>query len=50
MPRFKNDTTYIVPNIGVKKRTPPQQRGRLIADLKTHEELRLKKKFMTVKA
>ena len=57
MPRFKNDTTYIVPNIGLTRRpssssssSKSQSKSVKLTDINNIEDLRLKKKFMTVKA
>ena len=50
MPRFKNDTTYIVPNIGFEIKSFLREESKKSYEEESDEELRLKSKFLSVKA
>ena len=50
MPRFKNDTTYIVPNIGFEVKSFLREESKKSYEEESDEELRLKSKFLSVKA
>ena len=50
MPRFKNDTTFIVPNIGFQMKSFTKEESRILIENKNKEDKRLKNKFLSVKA
>ena len=50
MPRFKNDITYIVPNIGFTTGVKITDQARVLSETRTFEDVRMKNKFMSVKA
>ena len=50
MPRFKNDTTYIVPNIGFERKSFLKAESKKSSDEESDEEIRIKNKFLSVKA
>ena len=50
MPRFKNDTTYIVPNIGFEMKSFLKEESKKSLDEESDEEIRIKNKFLSVKA
>jgi hypothetical protein len=50
MPRFKNDTTFIIPNVGSEVYASPTWRSSRKMQSEPDEELRVKNKFLFVKA
>ena len=48
--RFKNDTTFILPNIGVNTQGTSTWRPSAESESKNDKEFRVKNKFLSVKA